>query len=759
MADPLDLLERDDKHYLGAGAGVIFAPRFPRWLHLPGFWDELDVFSYTLANLFTVTFLTVDGDVPGTTLSMRQLRRRWSPAQLVARYALAEGLEAREHRSVLPGGWLLSEWALTHCRDEPWTLMAVAWTAQDTSTLALSTARASLGSLSFARFLQDRQGRRMDVDVLMDTTRDAIGSSLYLSEGSVLDPIWESTPFLKNWRDGVSTQERPVSAGRGILHGAVVSRLTVPPGQEVTVAFRARVRPKDSGLRQLTGPFSDSLQEHCPAAEPAQPKEPGGGGAPGLPSRSEWAAFFDGLPELACSDPYIERYWYYRWYGLRLCSLEGGVGNYPYPGCCEGTGYFHLPIAYSAQCHARELRWLSDPARARGVLLNFLAQQKPSGQLHGRLYVNHLEGTDFYFADWGDAVLCVDAVHPDLAFLRAVYGPLSLYAGWLDRARDADESGLTDVVDHFETGQEYMSRYMAVSREADSEAWGQRIRLKGVDATVYTYRLQRALAVIAGRLHEFGEAGRWIAAADRTGEALLGSMWDSELGMFSDIDPQSMRRTGVKAAVCFYPYFTDLVGPEHVSGLRRHLFNPEEFWTEFPVPSTSADDPTYSPDGEWKGERLNCAWNGRVWPMANSHVAEALAGTAIELDDSLRPAAAEFIRKFIRMMFHDGDVGRPNCYEHYNPETGQPSLYRGFDDYQHSWVNDLIVKYVAGFRPAGRSFVVDPLPFGLRSLRLASLPFQNHRVDIEIDAGAFKVSVNGERAGESRIGEAIEVAS
>src|SRR2546429_4324554 len=28
---------------------------------------------------------------------------------------------------------------------------------------------------------------------------------------------------------------------------------------------------------------------------------------------------------------------------------------------------------------------------------------------------------------------------------------------------------------------------------------------------------------------------------------------------------------------------------------------------------------------EWKGKRHNCPWNGRVWPMTNSHIIEALA--------------------------------------------------------------------------------------------------------------------------------------
>ena len=475
-----------------------------------------------------------------------------------------------------------------------------------------------------------------------------------------------------------------------------------------------------------------------------------------MASRAHWNEYFQGVPGFACSDVFFERYWYYRWYGLQLCGHEGGAGNHIYPGCCEGTGYFHVPIAYSAQCHARELRWLADPARARGTLLNILAHQKEDGKLHGRIYVNHLARTDFYFANWGDAVLAVDQVHPSREFLQAAYQPLKRYAEWLDQERDRDDSGLYDVVDHYETGQEYMSRYMAVSPEADGDSWGNLIRLKGVDATVYTYRLQRALAEMAARIGEEADAGRWTAAADRTGSAVTGLMWDPESGMFSDVDPRTMQCTGVKAAVCFYPFFTDLAGANQVEGLTGHLLNTAEFWTVYPVPSTSADDPYYSPDAEWKGKRHNCPWNGRVWPMANSHVIEAIARAAIEHDPGLRGRAVEFIRKFVRMMFHAGDPSRPNCYEHYNPDTGQPCQYRGFDDYQHSWVNDLLVKYVAGFRAAGGdAFVVDPFPFELESLRLSRLPFRGHLIDIGIEDERFKVSVDGTVRAESTIGTQV----
>ncbi|MGD2216208.1 MAG: trehalase family glycosidase [Gemmatimonadales bacterium] len=759
MADPLQLLERTDKFYLGSGSGIIFAPRFPRWLEYPGFWDDIDVYHYQLAPLFTVTLLSEREGAPGPPVALRQLSRRWSPAELVCEYRSEDGLHAWEHRSVVPGGWFVSEWSLHNSSSADRTLLAVAWTVQDADGIDLGTVEAEAGAVRFRCAVQDLHIHRVGVDVVLEAPIGAVAGCVHLAERSSFDPHWEFTPFPESWRRGLETYVRIAGVNpAGALYAATVSRVRIPAGGAATATLRARVRAENARDVQMSGPLADHLREHAPPPPPIADVEPPVGAEPGAVSRVGWTAYFRSVPELSCSDPYIERYWYYRWYGLQLCSHEGGVANHPYPGCCEGTGYFHVPIAYSAQCHARELRWLPDPAWARGVILNFLAHQKESGQFHGRIYVNHLAHTDFYFANWGDAVLEVDAVHPDDSYLRAVYDPLARYAEWLARERDADDTGLYDVIDHFETGQEYMSRYMAVSDEADSEAWGRKIRLKGVDATVYAYQLQRALAAIAERLGNPDGVKRWENIADRTGDAIMGLLWDEGTLMFHDIDPQTMQRTQAKAAIHFYPFLTDLVGPEQVEGLRSHLLNPEEFWTIYPVPSSSVDDPYFSPDAEWKGKRHNCPWNGRVWPMANSHVAEALARVAIEHDPGLRDRAVELIRKFIRMLFQDGDLARPNCYEHYNPETGTPCLYRGFDDYQHSWVNDLIVKYVIGFRPGGGgSFVVDPFPFEIESFRLARLPFRGHQIGVEFRETRFRVRVDGEIVAESWIDEPVEI--
>ena len=180
------------------------------------------------------------------------------------------------------------------------------------------------------------------------------------------------------------------------------------------------------------------------------------------------------------------------------------------------------------------------------------------------------------------------------------------------------------VVNHFETGQEYMSRYMAVDGEADVRGWQPRLRLKGIDVTVYAHQLFRALATLAGRVGRPGDASDWRALQKRCATAITEHMWCSEARLFTDVDGRTFERTGVKAAVGFYPMLTGCVDALRLDAMMDNLEDPHTFGTPFPLPSSSVDDPRFSAEGVWRGKRRNCPWNGRVWPMTTSHVIEGL---------------------------------------------------------------------------------------------------------------------------------------
>lgn len=734
MTDPIELLARDDKWYLGCGDGVIFAPPFPVWLDMPGFWDEATIHQYAFAPLFTVT--AVDED--GREIGMRCQSRRWTPAELTAEYRLANGITATEVRSVHPGGIFVSEWRFRALR--PAVVHLVAWTAQDAPAVEPASVGWN-GAISFVRTVRDQRDVPLALRAELACLDGATSWMAMLGEGSAPQPHWRLTPFVERWQgEELPRDVRFEGIDRDGLYYAAVHRAVRIDGEGASATFAMRLAAADPDLPVAAQPHT--------IASPA--------GTLGGASRRRWQELFARAPGFRCSDPYLETYYWYRWYGLWLNAVATGTGNHRFPAICEGTGPFHQPISVSAPGHVRELRWSRDASVARGILRTFLEHQRDDGSLHGRVYANHLVGTGFYHANWGDALLALDAVAPDDELVRAIFPRLARYAEWLCRERDAGGTGLIDIVDQSETGQGFMPRYQAAGDAADRHGSEHQPRLKGLDATVYAYALFRALERLAPRAGCPDDAASWRARAEHTRRAVRERMWDPAVGMFFDVDPRTGDRTGVKAAVCFYPYLTDIATADHLAGLERHLLDPREFWTPFPVPSSSADDPGFSAAAQWKGKRHAGPWNGRVWPTTNSHIVEALAHAAVAYAPHLRAATVQLVQRFVRMMFQDGDLRRPNSHEHYNPFSGHASVYRGIDDYQHSWVNDLIFQYVLGIRPHSSGITVDPFPFGLELAEATGVRVRGSTLGVRVEGERVTVSVDGV-AREGRLGVAMEV--
>ncbi|MCI0436257.1 MAG: hypothetical protein L0271_21830 [Gemmatimonadetes bacterium] len=767
----IERFRRADRWTLGSGDGLLFAPPHPQWLDRPGFWDGVLWYAHRFAPAFTLTLVGADG----REIALRTADRMWTPAALHTTWTGA-GFQLTENRVVLDGGRIVSDIALINGTGRAERVHLVAWTAIEAAALR-DRDRCGFGDTGEARFrrtashvaLADRDIR---FEAALHTSPPAdLGWILEAqhTRGYTNTPDWSSAPFRDVWDSGpprVRRLGRASGEGRTLLFIGLACRFELAPGAPATCAVTLAIAPVSPWLRQRTGsrepgqasatsgPIDPRIGTRAAAPRRRDGAGPGTSAsvAPGeAVTRSDraWTSWLESAPALASSDAHVARFFAYRWYDLRLQALAP-AGRYQRETCAEGTDVFHAAIAYSAWCHALELRWV-DITRAHGVVLTFLDRQRADGSLPGIIHPDGTHPDASYFADWGGSVLALDEVYPDAAFLHEVYAPLVRYANYLLNTRDPDRLGLYRVLDPYETGQEYMSRYTAVDAQADRWHFDNRLALLGIDLTVYTYRLRRALARIAATLGLDRDRRLHDRIADGIGDAVRSRMWDAETGMFSDIDPRTGRRTGVKAAVCFYPYLTDITGPEHLDGLERNLFDPASFWTPYPVPSTAADDPSFSADGWWQSVRRNCPWNGRVWPMTNSHVADALGTFADRHAPHLRARAAELVLRTVRMMFDDGDPARPNAYEHYSPITGGPSRYRGVNDYLHSWLNDLIIRWIVGFRPsAGGGFLVDPLPSDIAHVRLAGLPYRGERVLIEIAGDRLHVTAGARRTSGPR---------
>lgn len=732
----LKSLQRDDKWYLGGGNRLLWAPEFPLHLDVPGFWDKASYYNFEFAPLFTWSLL----DESGSEISLEAGRRSWDPSCLKSSFrskGQAGTLSVTERKCVLPNNVAVSEITVRNTSRKRRRLHLVAWTAVESSDAQeMLDVREKGSAFTFAKVVRRKDFPDFRFGCSFGLAGRAITAASVLSEGKVPLPKWALTPFSEDFPFPTARADRKVSA-KGIMFVAFRRTLRLGPAQSTTAvaawSCASSALEAESHLRLI-------LKQRDPVRL----------------SVLNWADHLSSVPQFSSDDPFFEQAYWYRWYGLKLNTVLGGEERLAFPFVCEGIGYFRAPITYSAPCHMLENRWMHDAELARGSLLTFIDNQRPDGGFYGYLDINHYRQEMFYHANWGRAVLALDGVHPSMEFLQKAYAGLKKLAGYYDTERDSEVSGLYDIDNHYETGQEYSSRYLAVSKEADQTQWGEVFRLKGVDVTVYVYELKSALAAIADKLGLVAESELWAMESSKIREAVRRLMWDADHEMFYDVDPATGIRTRVKSAVSFYPYFTDIVDETHLAGLRRHLFSKREFWTPVPVPSLAADDPRFSARPEWKSKRMLCPWNGRVWPMTNSHVAEALASVACRFEDAvLRRRAAELITKFCRMMFFNGDPHRPNSFEHYNPINGAPSVYRGIDDYQHSWIVDLIIQYVCGIRPGQFSVTIDPLPFSLKRAALKNVQIRGRRIDFSLEGKRFRVTVDGKQTVTGTVGRAL----
>lgn len=729
------ILERRDKWFLAGGAGVLYAPPFPKHLLAPGYWDECFFGDQKLERLYTVLFVPYSKPVRWESKIVR-----WRPSHLILEHR-SGGTLVRETRALTEGqAWtstfeLLSGepiqaylWSLPECREvgkgAPWRSVVdcearregLRYAARIRWPRTLNPDRSAVESEASLP-LSETMLPGLDLHVALGANSARTGFTVNLAEKHDLSPLWETSVLPGLARRGSLPNEVKFRVGttmNGLLH--LVQGYELGPDRPLVVAAGVGL-DSASAWAALEGALESPVEQAMESA----------------------ARWFGSVPQFTCSDEHLQMAYWYRWYGLRLNAVD--IPGLPIaereasfaPFVAEGIGYFRNFITYSAQSHLREMAWHHDPKWSRGILDNLTRVQRQDGSFPGHNYSARPE-RDFYHADFAAGASLTEHLHP--GSLREEH--LQTLQRYLDylwrerqlpcscRSRDGEpegESGLCLVFDQNETGQEYMNRYQWIDSRADE--WG-RFEVEGVDATTYAEALSDFLASCGGHPAPFQVSRLWNPAA--------GWFCDRHQGRFSPARPS----TG------FYPLGLPHLPMDATQAalLCEVLMDPTRFWLPAGFPAESMAEPTFSARPEWKRKRTNCPWNGRSWPMVNSHLVDGMANVARQLLPELRLAAALALVKSVKLLFHDGDPARPCCYEHYDPVEGTPCLYRGYDDYMHGWLADLVLRHVVGVVPdgsrAGRNafelpggFALDPLPVGVEC-ECSQIPHPEGKLAVQV---------------------------
>ena len=750
-----ELLQRSDKWYLGNGGMLVYAPPFPQHLHQPGFWDECHWGDTAVANLLAFSFVLehpADGRLQE--LRARLVSWKWQPSSITAEYSLGiasgqtgwqdTGIRLRELRSISSDSSLQCSIRLEmgKAADSTANLHILAWTMRerprDNEALVVSDFWAADSSLSYRQSLASRAHGRGDqpvaLKVAMHASRTPDSMQVTPSHGARILPELRFTPL---WDNLVATKRLSGEVtGSNVLGNLLYAGMhwkTIVDG--------------DAFELQMTISVRESTRSSSAIIANRQPDD-------------EWREFLSLIPHFECSSEMLTRYYWYRWYGLRMNAIPAEA-NYSAPAVTEGIGYFRGVITYSLMCHMLEARWLRDPVLARGCLDNHIAQQTKSGHFPAHIYARHVNKNSFYHTDIGRAFAMLRQHHPDEEYSRKVFDPLRRLLAFYQKDRDREGMDLYDIRDQYETGQEFTSRYFFADDKADSYGWDHRLRLKGIDVSSYVYSLVNELLELAWHQARGDEIKVLTELQAHVHAAVNAYMWDDERGWYTDYSAQKKERSHYLAAVGCYPALNGLATRERMLRIGERLCDPSGFWTGWPLATVPQDDPYFSADPAWRGERANCPWNGRVWPMVNSHVCEVLEQLSTLEPAKYRPKLTAFLNRYIEMMHFENanaangekDFSRPNCFEHYHPHNGSACEYRGVDDYMHSWVADLILRYVAGVRireqrdnaDVRRSILFDPYPFELEHFILHNCLVAGHEVEVQWNRDRFGNALPGYR--------------
>jgi len=502
------------------------------------------------------------------------------------------------------------------------------------------------------------------------------------------------------------------------------------------------------------------------------------------------------IPTFACNDPYLEKLYYFRWWSLLTKMNVGGYGHWSKPLAREGTVGFNALISYSGAPSTVDLRWMRSPEWAYGNIQSFY-ENLHDGKLANHIYPDALDGDganrapglngspmDFPYHNFlVKALADIQALHPDQAMLRQLWPALQQATGLYDRELDADHDGLYETYPWSNiTGQEWCTRFLYFhpfdnqlgydrtwrpKDDADATSLADKIeksvrlrpgtkiprtaaemvkrvdqdrhyRQETIDENCYAYADLQAMAAIAEILGEKAARKRWLAAAQRTRGLVLKRLWDPATSFFYDRDGATKQWSLVKSPTGFYPFWAGIGEKDHLP-IFKHLFNPAEFWTPFPLPTISMDCPTRQ-----ELRRIGWAyWNWSNWPMTTCHVADAAARAAKELAPSLAPGAAELLMRYTKVHFIKGDLKRPCVSEYFDPITGQPNAPNL--DYAHSYYIDLIMRHVVGIEadPLTDDIRIHPLNVGLERFEARNIRVRGHDLTVTWRTGRFAVSVDG----------------
>lgn len=230
-------------------------------------------------------------------------------------------------------------------------------------------------------------------------------------------------------------------------------------------------------------------------------------------------------------------------------------------------------------------------------------------------------------------------------FINEVLPSVRRFYEWLHNVRNPFDDGLIRVVQPDETGLDHSPKWDELMNIQDEEhdSWDRgwhsicdpydkfnrdpkkmialnHFVVADVMVNVIYIENLRVLAELCLQVKDEAGAAIYIARAAKARDSLEELCWDETDGLYYDVNGKENQKLRVNTFTSLMPLLLADLAPKKVEALMAHLLNPDEYWAEFPIPSTAMNHPTYRP--ETVGGNL--VWRGPTWINSNWYLARGL---------------------------------------------------------------------------------------------------------------------------------------
>lgn len=334
---------------------------------------------------------------------------------------------------------------------------------------------------------------------------------------------------------------------------------------------------------------------------------------------------------------------------LKLAARQLFLQNRQNKGIYQYTVPSHTAYPYQwfwDSCfHAIVLNHLnSDDAKKE--LLSLISKEFDNGMIPHMIYWKKARRTTFPYINWGKhgtstltqppmiayAVWQIFRKDNDLNFVKTVYPHLFHFYKYLLTERDPHENHLIGIMNPDESGEDNSPRFDKLldlpAKQTRAENRKRRFKLieqniecnfdapfcmrnyfwvKDVPFNSIMVKNLLILGNLAQKLGNREDASYFKKKAADIASAMRKLMLED--GIFWSVFGED-RKIKVKTWAIFAPLFAGILTRDEAKKLvSGHLLNPREFWTDFPVPTTSRDEPSFDPEGFWRGP----TWIGTNW--------------------------------------------------------------------------------------------------------------------------------------------------